>query len=189
MKKSLKYKSLKEVEGEFQAWVEGRKSPPLRIDIGYLLMKLLLVGVTLGSLLIFVFGITRNIDLSMSPAVKHGDLVIYFRLDKQYAASDLVAFIYEGNTQIRRVIAIEGDTVDINENGLLINGRVQQEVEVIGETLAYTEGISFPITLEKGQVFLLGDSREFSKDSRLYGSVNTADTLGKVMVVMRRRNF
>ena len=166
-----------------------QSSPSLSRDIGYLLVKLLLLGVILSVLLLAIFGITRNTDLGMSPAVKHGDLIFYFRLDKEYIASDLVALAYEGDVQIRRVVAIAGDTVDITENGLLINGRVQDEVEVIGETLVYTDGINFPVTLEVGEVFLLGDSREFSEDSRLYGSVKVSDTLGKVMVIMRRRNL
>jgi len=163
--------------------------PPLYRDVGYFILKLLLVGMVISILLLIVFGMTRNADLGMSPAVKHGDLIFYFRLDKQYNASDLVALTHDGNVQIRRVVATAGDTVDITENGLLINGRLQQELEVVGETLVYTAGIAFPITLGVDEVFLLGDSREESTDSRLYGAVRVSDTLGKVMVIMRRRNF
>ena len=186
----MKCKSIEEIEEEFQLrMLEENTYPTLGHEFKYLFIKLMLIGVV-GSVLIFiVFGVTRNTDLGMSPAVKHGDLVFYFRMDKQYVAADLVAFIYEEKVQIRRVIAIAGDTVDIDEQGLIINGRLQQEVEVMGETLVYTEGITFPITLEEGQVFLLGDNRERSEDSRLYGSVEVTDTLGKVMVIMRRRNL
>jgi signal peptidase I, bacterial type len=158
-------------------------------DIGYLLIKVFLLGLVLSILLLVIFGVVRNTDIGMSPAVKHGDLVVYFRLDKQYTASDLVVLTYDGASQIRRVVAVAGDTVDITENGLVINGRLQDEVEIIGETLAYTGGIKFPVTLETGEVFLLGDSREQSEDSRLYGAVQASDTLGKVMVIMRRRNL
>jgi signal peptidase I, bacterial type len=169
--------------------LENKSSPPLRREIGYFLIKLLLLGVIFSVLLLVIFGVTRNTDLGMSPAVKHGDLVFYFRMDKEYVASDLAVFTYEGDMQIRRVVAIEGDTVDITEHGLSINGRVQDEVEIIGETLVYTDGITLPVTLNVGEIFLLGDSREFSKDSRLYGVVNAEDTHGKVMVLMRRRKL
>jgi len=169
--------------------LENKSSPPLRREIGYFLIKLLLLGVIFSVLLLVIFGVTRNTDLGMSPAVKHGDLVFYFRMDKEYVASDLAVFTYEGDMQIRRVVAIEGDTVDITEHGLSINGRVQDEVEIIGETLAYTDGITLPVTLNVGEIFLLGDSREFSNDSRLYGVVNAEDTHGKVMVLMRRRKL
>ena len=186
----MKRKSMKDIEEEFHfPRLEEKTPPPLGREFKYLIIKLLLVGMIGGVLLFVVFGVTRNTDFGMSPAVKHGDLVFYFRMDKQYAASDLVAFTYDGKVQIRRVVAIVGDTVDIDEQGLMINGRLQQEVDVVGETLVYTEGISFPITLEEGQVFLLGDSRERAEDSRLYGSVEVTDTLGKVMVIIRRRNL
>jgi len=188
--KAIKRKSMKDIEEEFKLQRLEEKPPQaLGRELKYLLIKLLLVGLIGSTLLLVVFGVTRNTELSMSPAIKHGDLVFYFRMDKQYKASDLVAFTYEGKLQIRRVVAIAGDTVDIDEQGLIINGRLQQEVEVIGETLAYTQGISFPTTLEDGQVFLLGDSRELSEDSRLYGSIEITDTLGKVMAIMRRRNL
>jgi len=178
-----------ETENEVSNLPKNASHPSLWHDIKYLFIKLLLAGVAIVVLLIFIFGVTRNNDLAMNPAVKHGDLVFYFRLDKEYLASDLVALSYNEKVQIYRVVAVEGDVVEINENGLLINGRVQQEPEIIGETLAYEDGIMYPLTLEKGEVFLLGDNRELSKDSRFYGAIEVRDTLGKVMLIMRRRNL
>ena len=95
----------------------------------------------------------------MRPAVKDGDLVIFYRLDKEYVASDVVILKQGGETQVRRVIAVEGDTVDINENGLMVNGAIQQETEIYGTTDRYAEGVAFPLTVGEGQVFLLGDGR------------------------------
>jgi len=86
-------------------------------------------------------------------------------------------------------VAVAGDTVDITEDGLLINGSLVQEQNIFGETLHYEDGISLPITIEDGQVFVLGDRRGNSVDSRLYGPVNIKDTLGKVMTIIRRRNI
>jgi len=190
LKEKLPVMSLEEGQkGEIAPLLQAPSPPPLSREIGYLLIKLLLVGGIISVLLLVIFGMTRNTDLGMSPAVKHGDLIFYFRLDKQYQATDLVALTYDGKVQIRRVIASAGDTVDISESGLIINGQLQTEAEVVGETLAYTEGIAFPLTLGIGEVFLLGDSRELAADSRLYGPVTEAETLGKVMVIMRRRNL
>jgi len=155
----------------------------------YLLRKALAIGgllVLCGTLL---FGAARNADLGMAPAVKSGDLVCYFRLDKQYAASDVVAVKIEGSFQTRRVIAAGGDTVDLTAEGLVINGYLQQETDIVGETLPYTDGISFPVVLEEDQVFLLGDNREHAADSRLYGVMEVKDTLGKVVLLLRRRNM
>lgn len=53
----------------------------------------------------------------MYPNIKDGDLVVYYRLDKNYTARDLTVLDYQGSRQVRRVIAVAGDTVDITEDG------------------------------------------------------------------------
>ena len=155
----------------------------------YLLRKVLVIVVLLALCGIWLFGTARNTDLGMMPAVKSGDLIFYYRLDKQYVASDLVAVKIDGRFQTWRVVAVGGDTVDLTDQGLMINGYFQQEEDIVGETLPYTDGISFPITLKENQVFLLGDNRENASDSRLYGAVDVEDTLGKVVAILRRRNL
>lgn len=158
-------------------------------EILYLLRKVLVIGGLLVLCGTFLFGAARNTDLGMAPVVKSGDLVFYFRLDQQYAASDVAAVRIGDSFQTRRVIAVGGDTVDLTAEGLLVNGYLQQETDIVGETLPYTDGITFPVVLEEDQIFLLGDNREHAADSRLYGAVEVKDTLGKVVLLLRRRNI
>lgn len=155
----------------------------------YLLRKVLVIGGLLVLCGTCLFGAARNTDLGMAPSVKSGDLVFYFRLDKQYAAADVVAVKIAGSFQTRRVVAVGGDTVNLSAEGLLVNGYFQQEDDAAGETLPYTDGITFPVVLKENQVFLLGDNRENASDSRLYGAVDGSDTLGKVVLLLRRRNL
>lgn len=125
----------------------------------------------------------------MYPAFKDGDQVIFFRMDKMYAPGDVLLLVFEGKVQIRRVVATAGDVVDINEGGLTINGALQQESGVYEETRRYTDGVSFPLTVGEGQVFVLADARENATDSRVYGAVDVDDTMGKVINILRRRNI
>ena len=81
------------------------------------------------------------------------------------------------------------DTVDMTEEGMSINGYLQQEIGIYEETLPYTEGIRYPVTVGKGEVFVLGDRREQAVDSRIYGTVQTKDTCGCVMTVIRQRGI
>jgi signal peptidase I len=139
--------------------------------------------------LTFVFGLEQNVGTDMSPAVKDGDLVAFYRLDKNYVAGDLLLLSYQGEHQVRRVVAVAGDRVDIAKDGLIINGALQQEPEIYEQTYRYEKGISFPLTVEPGQVFVLADSREGATDSRIYGAVNIDDTLGTAIAVFRRRGL
>jgi len=137
----------------------------------------------------FVFGLYYNVEPGMHPAIKDGDLAIYYRLDKGYLAGDLLMLTFQGQKQVRRVVAVAGDKVDINEVGLLVNGALQQDKDIYQKTERYADGITFPLTLGKGEVFVLGDAREDAADSRLYGVVKAEDTLGTVIAILRRRNL
>lgn len=158
-------------------------------DILLLLLKILVVILLFVLAFTFLFGATRYNDVAMEPNIKSGDLVLYKRYDKDFAVGQEAVLKYQGKTQVMRVVAVAGDTVDMTADGLVINGDLQEEPNPQKQTLPYTEGIRFPVTLKKGEVFLLGDDRENSADSRVYGAVNQDDTLGKVLNIIRRRNF
>lgn len=171
----------------------GKREPPaepsLLKELLMLLCKIAAICLAFLLLFTFMFGICRNADASMVPSIKDGDLVIFYRLDRRYIAQDTLVLEYQGQKQVRRVIATAGDTVDITGEGLIINGAIQQEPDIYFSTHRYAEGIDLPVTLQEGQVFVLGDRRTNSVDSRIYGIVDIQDTLGKVMGIFRRRNI
>ena len=158
-------------------------------DLLNLFIKIAVIGMISILILTFVYGFQRNTDPDMAPMVKDGDLVAFYRLDKNYAIGNLILVDFQGEQQVRRVVARAGDTVDITEYGLVVNNAIQQEPEIYQPTSQYVEGITFPVTVGEGQVFVLGDARENATDSRIYGAVNTKDTKGKVITVIRRRNI
>ena len=165
-------------------------APSVWKDLLFLLMKIAAITVTFVLLFTFLFGIMRYHEPSMAPAVKDGDLVLFYRYNARgYLPQDVVVLNISERQQIRRVIATAGDMVDITEDGLLINGALQLEREIYQRTERYEEGIDFPLTVAEGQVFVLSDSRIGATDSRLYGCVEISDTLGKVMTVIRRRSI
>ena len=164
-------------------------SPLLREEIFSLIVKVMITIASVYVVLTFVYGVTRYTEDSMSPAVKAGDVLLYYRLNKNYVASDVLALEYEGEVQTRRVVAIEGDTVDITEEGVIINGNLQVETQIYDETLPYVKGIDYPVKIGTGQVFVLGDKRTVAVDSRVYGPIDVNDSLGKVITILRRRNI
>lgn len=168
---------------------EEKKEISVKDDVLFLVVKIFIFVGLLAILFLFIFGICRCSDDMMSPAFKDGDLAVFYRLQKEFQPSDTIVIEKDGETQVRRIIAKAGDEVDLTEDGLKINGYLQQEKEIYAETLPYTEGISFPITVKEGEYFVLGDNRTNAKDSRIYGTVKQEEIKGVVITLLRRRGF
>lgn len=166
-----------------------KKRGGLRAELIFLLIKAGVLAGLLAVTFLCIFGIARSPDQTMSPAFKDGDLVLYYRLDREFAAQDVVVLSVDGETQVRRIIAVPGDEVDIDENGLKLNGYYQSEQNIYTATVAYEEGIRFPITLGEGEYFVLADNRTNATDSRIYGAVTLDQIKGSVMTILRRRGF
>ena len=163
---------------------------PLGTQLILLLLKVAMVLGFIAMVFLFLFGVVQVGDESMRPAVREGDLVVYYRLQKDYVAGDLVVVDDGDEKEVRRVIAVAGDEVDFTADGLMINGYLQSESSIYAETEPFTGGITYPVTVGEGQVFVMGDNRPSSKDSRLYGPVDIATgTEGEAMTIVRRRNF
>jgi len=158
-------------------------------ELLFLIFKIAALAAAFLLAFTLVFGVFRYDDDSMKPAVKGGDLVLFYRLDKRYVKSDTLVLEYQGKKQVRRIVAVAGDEVDITDEGLMVNGSLQEEPDIYETTKRFDTGVNFPLTVGQGQVFVLGDAREASSDSRVYGCVNVKDTMGKVMTIVRRRGI
>ena len=169
--------------------VKPANGPSVGREFGTLIIKIAVAALAAVALFTFVYGFQRNLEPGMEPAVKDGDLILFYRLDKNYAIDDLLILKFRGETQIRRVVAKAGDVVDITKDGLIINGDLQQEPDIYQKTERYQHGISFPVKVGPDQVFVLGDARADATDSRVYGPVNTKDTSGMVFGLLRRRGL
>lgn len=80
---------------------------------------------------------------------------------------------------VKRVIGVPGDKVDIKNNHVVINNKVQKEPYVKGNT--YVESIDFPITVPKNKILVMGDNREESFDSRRFGLISYSRIRGKAL--------
>ena len=87
---------------------------------------------------------------------------------------------------VKRVIGLPGETVDIHDNGVWINGKRLKENYTLGETLPADSGkVRFPYTVPADCYFVMGDNREDSYDSRYVGCVPRANVIGTpVMIYM-----
>lgn len=155
------------------------------ISLLFRILFLLLAGWVLFS---HVFLITQASGNGMFPAVKDGDLIIGFRLQQEYAKNDVVVYTADGKTRIGRIAAGAGDVVTLDDSGtLLVNGTAQSG-EIMYPTYA-KEGMEYPFRVPEDEVFILGDYRTQTEDSRDFGSIPLENVQGKVITILRRRGL
>ena len=116
-------------------------------------------------------------------AVLAGDTVVYSRLGKHFEVGDVV-LVERPNDEIfvKRIVAVAGDTVMIEEGKLFVNGKEVQTKQAIGETIRTGEEVTYPYTVPENQVFVIGDNRENSEDSRMFGAVEVSDITGRIVM-------
>lgn len=162
--------------------------PPLWKSFLLLLLKLGLVALCLWAALTYVVGVYRMSGNEMYPAVRDGDLCLTYRLDP-LRSGDVVAYHrQDGSVSLARIVAHNGDVLDLDEGGMLINGAHPAE-EIFYPTDLTELPFSLPLTLEQGSAFLLNDFRSARNDSRSFGPVAEAELEGKVILILRRRGF
>lgn len=151
------------------------------------LVRLFLLITVIGILFGVVFGLTPMANADMQPAVCAGDLMLYYRLDKNLKSDDVVVFQKEGIQYTGRIVAVPGDVVEItDESDLMVNKSTVMEDNIFYTTPAYDSEVEYPLTLKEDQYFILCDSREGAKDSRSFGAVKTSEIKGKVITIVRR---
>ncbi len=144
-----------------------------------LIKGLVALAVVLFLVFQFVLGVSVVNGNSMLNTLQNGDLVLYTRLNKQVKVGDIVSLsLPSGEYYVKRVVAEAGDTVDIRDGKLYVNGVEEAADYAVGETLAESLSLSYPYTVEEGHVFVLGDNRPESVDSRYFGAVNLQHITG-----------
>lgn len=129
-----------------------------------------------------IWGIGTVDGQSMYPTLHDGDRAVYYRLEKDLAKGDVVVLDrQEDGIFIKRVAAVAGDTVSIQDGRLYVNGRECVIRSAVGETTIPENGVEYPLRLGDKEVFVIGDNRENSEDSRHFGAVKAGEIKGKVL--------
>lgn len=127
------------------------------------------------------FKILQVSGSSMEPNLHEGELLVtssFFKFKKE----DIIAFYYNDSVLIKRVIATEGDVINIEDDGTVFVNSVKLEENYVKD-LAYGNcDITFPYQVPKNSVFILGDNREVSIDSRnkAIGCISKDKIIGKI---------
>ena len=178
-RKGLEIPSLEQIETELQK--ERHKSTFSRV-VRSTLYALLIVAAAAVLVAVMVFPVLQINGSSMTETLWEGDIVVALSGAK-YRTGEVVAFYYNNTILVKRVIASAGDWVDIDEDGnVSVNGEMLDEPYVAEKAFGSTD-IALPYQVPEGKVFVMGDHRATSIDSRnsAVGCISDEFMVGKIL--------
>ena len=162
----------------------------------YFLLRLAVFILLLWVLFYQIVGVVICPTADMHPRIDSGDMVLFYRLDKDVQAQDVIVLetttpeSAEKQIFVLRVVAVAGDKVEVTDGErLVVNDNTLIEPDIFYPTPRYEGFVDYPLTLGEGQCFVLADSRDGGMDSRYFGPVDVSDILGTVITIVRRNNL
>lgn len=153
-----------------------------------LIVKTILLVVIVFAVTQFVITPYRVSDSSMYPALHSGDLGLFYRLNDSYIDDIILYTDSSGKTRVGRIVATGGQTIEFFESGgYEVNGYTALE-KVPYDTYA-EDLVGQTITLNNGEYFILNDYRSEDNDSRTLGVIQKKQIIGKLIYLLRLRDF
>ena len=159
-----------------------------------LAVRLIYLAVICYLLFTYCFLITQCHGQDMFPAMKDGDLCVVFRVQTQrlfgekIVADDIIAYKTDGKRAFGRVVAVAGDVVMLSDSGSLMVNGLTEGGNILFPTYALGD-LEYPYRVPEGCVFVLGDYRINTTDSRILGPIPLESVEGKLITILRRREL
>lgn len=129
----------------------------------------------------YFFPVMRIHNDAMSPTFSSGDVVVSLK-GESWSRGDVIAFYFNDKLLVKRIIAVAGDVISIAEDGsVTLNGEALSEPYVSVQALGECD-LEMPYTVPEDRVFVMGDQRELSLDSRssAIGCVAPEQIVGRI---------
>lgn len=159
-----------------------RRFSGLRILV-FLLSSFFALLVAVALLAIFVVDINVVPSAAMAPTIEIGDRILTNTTATSPDRGDIILFRHDDGVQalVKRVIAVGGDSIEIQNNRVSVNGELLDEPYLDPGALTTDYG---PEVVPEGAYFVMGDNREQSFDSRLTGPIDGDRVIGLVFRIL-----
>lgn len=181
----MKKKVITEIPGTEQLEAElERERYKQRYNVVFRSTICTLIVVAAVSVLVatLMLPVLRIYGSSMMPTLQDGEIVVSIKTSK-FDYGDVVAFYYNNKILIKRVIANSGDWVDIDEDGTVYINGTELEEPYLTEKAFDECDIELPYQVPDGRIFVMGDHRSTSVDSRstAVGCVADEQIVGRIV--------
>ena len=145
-------------------------------------LSLVVVAAVAVLVAVLLLPILRIYGKSMNGTLDSGDVVVSIKTS-DLKTGDVVAFYYNNNILVKRVIANPGDWVDIDKDGNVFVNNVKLDEPYLDEKAYGETNIELPYQVPEGKIFVMGDNRLVSIDSRntAIGCISEEQIVGKVV--------
>ncbi len=171
--------TVEQLEQEFKREIYKKRYRRVLRSTVYTLITVAAAAVLAATLLLPVL---RIYGTSMTPTLENGDIVAAVKGSK-FERGNIIAFWLNNKILVKRVIAQPGEWVDIDEDGnVSVNGEPLEEPYLVEKALGECD-IDLPYQVPEGRIFVMGDHRSTSLDSRnsTVGCVAEEQIVGKLM--------
>ena len=178
-KKTLIAPTTEQIESEIKRIRYKKQYRSVMKSTIYTLITVAAVAILVATLWLPVLQIYGN---SMTPTLENGDIVFSVK-SSEFHQGDVLAFYYNNKILVKRVIAVAGEWVDITDEGtVFVNGEELDEPYVLEKVYGDTN-IELPYQVPDGKIFVMGDHRSTSVDSRntTVGCVAQEQVVGKII--------
>ena len=148
-----------------QAVKRDRYTNRFRATVRSTFLSLVVVAAVAVLVAVLLLPILRIYGKSMNGTLDSGDVVVSVKTTS-FKTGDVIAFYYNNNILVKRVIANPGDWVDIDQDGNVYVNNVKLEEPYLQEKAYGETNIEFPYQVPDGKIFAMGDNRSVSIDSR-----------------------